>query len=80
MLWAGPNAGEYELRHLHYVLTQLFPHGEGEEDIDNEAVRDFTPHLCLGQWRSISELEAVKEHIQASWKPLEWQVNQVGAR
>jgi hypothetical protein len=81
MLWAGPKAGEYELRHLHYVLTHLFPHGgEGGEELDNQAVRDFTPHLCLGQWRCVSEMEEAKERIKSSWKTVEWDVAQVNSK
>jgi hypothetical protein len=80
MLWAGPKSGEYELRYLHYVLTQLFPHGgEGGEELDNQAVRDFTPHLCLGQWRCVTEMEEAKEQIQSSWKTVEWDVSQVNS-
>jgi len=80
MLWAGPTAGDYELRQLHYMLTQLFPrHSDGGTAVDNveEAGREFTPHLCLGQWRDDGEMHEVWEGLKGDWEVVEWEVSQV---
>ena len=91
LLFARPCAGHDELRQLQWTLSQIFYKPEyfqqtGKNstiDADDDSLsevmwgREYTPHLCLGQWRAEDELLAVKAKLERTWSPVEWLVDRI---
>jgi len=92
MLWARPSAqASASMRWLHCALLREFPHslpqqaasaalmgGDEEGELGEiSAVNGFTPHLCLGQWKSHVEALEALQTLSASWKSVSFHVSSV---
>ena len=92
MLWARPSAqASASMRWLHRALLREFPHSlpqraasaasmGGDEEWglgEISAANGFTPHLCLGQWKSHAEALEALQALSASWKSVSFRVSSV---
>lgn len=71
-LWLAPEPAEPVIT-LQTALWQVVP--------DCHETRKFkygfTPHLSVGQVRGKTQMEQLREHLQAHWQPLSWTVRDI---
>ena len=71
-LWLAPEPAE-ALQRLHAALQAAFP----DCDDLSRIPAGFTPHLTVGQFPSPRDCERTREHLQASWQPIRFNLAEV---
>ena len=71
-LWLAPEPAEPVIA-LQTALWQVVP----DCDEARKFKHGFTPHLSVGQVCGKTQMEQLREHLQAHWQPLTWTVREI---